>query len=112
MTVAEFEIVKAIAGSLTVSAVLLVVILALAKGLFVTKQSHEAVVREKDTQIAQLERLYQQSTEYAQRRGDTLHGEKEALLKQLDANARELFRFTDVIVELRDAVRELLKARA
>jgi hypothetical protein len=107
----DIELITTIANGLTVPLVLLVAIVALARGLFVTRGHHEAVIREKDAQIAQLERLYAIATDYAQKRGDLLHQEKAEVHKQLDANTQQMFKFADVLGELRDAVRDLTKAR-
>jgi hypothetical protein len=100
-----------LANSLTVPLVLVIVIAALAKGVVVTKGHHEAVVKEKEAQIAALTQLYAERTSVSEKRADVLHQEKEQLLRQLDANSQSLFRFTDVIGELRDAVRDLTRVR-
>jgi hypothetical protein len=69
------------------------------------------MLAEKEAQIKLVQGVYGQATEYAQKRGDVLHAEKEALVKQLDANSAQMFRAVDALSELRDAVRELTRAR-
>jgi chromosome segregation ATPase len=69
------------------------------------------MIKEKDRQIEQLGKLYAERMAVAEKRADLLHTEKEQLLKQLDANSQSLYRFTDAIGELRDAVRDLTRVR-
>lgn len=64
-----------------------------------------------ETQLATIRAIYQAATDYAQRRGDLLHTEKEKLVSQLDANSQQLFRAVDTLSELREAIRDLTKAR-
>ena len=111
MSASDMGTLATLANSLTVPLVLVIIIAALAKGVILTRGHHESVISEKDARIAELERLYNERTSVAERRADLLHQEKEQLLRQLDANAQSLFRFTDVIGELRDAVRDLSRAR-
>lgn len=111
MSPSDIGTLATLANSLTVPLVLVIVIVALAKGVVVTRGHFESVIGEKDARITELERLYNERTSVAERRADLLHQEKEQLLRQLDANAQSLFRFTDAIGELRDAVRDLTRAR-
>ena len=107
-----------IANTIGIVGLLAFAIVAIWRGWFITKEHHDDVIRQKDAQlaekeqqIAQMRDLYRASTDYAQRRGDTLHTEKEQLLRQLEQNTQSVFRFTDVIGELRDAVRDLTRLR-
>lgn len=71
----------------------------------------EARINEMRSQQAALMAIYQATVDYAQRRGDTLHAEKEALIAQLNANSHQMFKAVDALSELREAVRDLTKAR-
>lgn len=55
--------------------------------------------------------IYQATAEYAQRRGDTLHQEKLELQKLLDQNSQQMFRAVDALAELREAIKDLTRAR-
>jgi len=111
MSASDMGTLATLANSLTVPLVLVIVIVAMAKGVIVTRGHFESVVSEKDARIAELERLYAERTSVSERRADLLHQEKEQLLKQVDGYTQSMFRFTDVIGELRDAVRDLTRLR-
>ena len=69
------------------------------------------LVKDRETQLATIRAIYQSATDYAQRRGDLLEGKNEKLVAQLDANSQQLFRAVDTLSELREAIRDLTKAR-
>jgi hypothetical protein len=75
------------------------------------KQQVAETQKDRDTQIATIRAIYQAATDYAQRRADQLHQEKEAMIKQLDANSQSMFRAVDALGELREAVKDLTRAR-
>jgi len=74
-------------------------------------KSCESRITDLRAQQAALVTIYTASTEYAQRRGDLLHAEKETLIKQLDAMSQQTFRAVDALSELRGASQDLTKAR-
>lgn len=71
----------------------------------------EAWKLDRDSQLATTRAIYQASIDYAQKRGDVLHQEKEALIKQLEANSQRMVLVTEAFAELREAVRDLTKVR-
>lgn len=71
----------------------------------------EAWKLDRDSQLAMTRAIYQASIDYAQKRGDTLHAEKEKLIAQLDANSQQMYRAVEALAELREAVRDLTKVR-
>jgi ABC-type transporter Mla subunit MlaD len=75
------------------------------------KQQVADAVKDREAQVATIRAIYQAATDYAQRRADQLHQEKEALIKQLDGNSQQLFRAVDALAELREAVKDLTRAR-
>ena len=97
---------------------LAVVVLWRSGGGYVSKTHHGEVVKEKDAQlaaqaryIAQIEELYKEAIVYAQKRGDLLHQEKEALLQEVSGITQSLSGLTGALAELRETVRDLIRLR-
>lgn len=92
---------------------LLVVVLVLYRGLLVTKAHNEATVaaeREKTdllrAELGKREELYRQSLTELREDGTRVRGERDRVAQQLDEHNRQMYRFADVLGELRDAIRD------
>lgn len=97
------------------------------RGLLITKAAHDselailkdaqgqviaelkAQLSQKDERITDITRLLTEARESAQKRGDLLHTEKESLLVQLRENTQQLYRFTDVLADIREAMKEMVR---
>lgn len=109
---AEWELLRGVASGLSVTLLLVIVIAALGRGVIVTRQHHDASVaaeREKTALLrAELEKregLYIASL--AEIKGQLVHTNeaRERVLTQLEENNKQMYRFADALVDLKDALR-------
>jgi hypothetical protein len=105
-----------VGGSTVVLKGLLITKVAHDSELAILRSAHEQVITElkgqlgqKDDRITDITRLLTEAREAAQKRGDLLHTEKEALLLQLRENTQQLYRFTDVLADIREAMKEMVR---